>query len=182
MHGLINAIKNHFETRFLYENFQNEDESIIQRSVQSLALKEAHHRWYLVAKDNKDHKIKTFSLDRITGLEISSEKFEYPVSFNPEEIFRYSFGIINRDYIIPERIVLSFSHQQGKYVKSLPLHHSQKILIDDKNEFRIELFLHPTYDFMMELLSIGKEVKVVEPKFLRSEMKRKLMEALDNYL
>jgi len=181
MHGLIHAIKNHFEIGFLHENFGNGNEGMIQRNVQPLALKESRHRWYLLAKDNKDNKLKTFSLDRIADLQIGSKKFNYQVDFNPEEIFRYSFGVINSNDV-PRRIVLSFTHQQGKYIKSLPLHHSQKIIIDDENEVRIELFLNPTHDFAMELLSMGNGVKVLEPEYLRAEIKRKLKEALENYL
>jgi predicted DNA-binding transcriptional regulator YafY len=52
----------------------------------------------------------------------------------------------------------------------LPLHHSQKELINNEDEYRIELLLHPTYDFVMELMSIGAHVKVIEPQSLKKEM------------
>jgi predicted DNA-binding transcriptional regulator YafY len=71
---------------------------------------------------------------------------------------------------VPQKIILSFSFEQGKYIKSLPLHHSQKELINNEDEYRIELLLHPTYDFVMELMSIGAHVKVIEPQSLKKEM------------
>ena len=49
------------------------------------------------------------------------------------------------------------------------MHHSQKIIIDNERECRIELLIYPTYDFVMELLSLGAEVKVIEPKSLQDE-------------
>jgi proteasome accessory factor B len=181
MNYLIHAIKNRNEIRFSYSKYWIEELVDTQRKVQPLALKEARYRWYLVAKDLKDNLIKTFGLDRMTQLEITNSKFVIPENYNPEEAFRHSFGIIKDDYKNPQKIVLSFSFEQGKYIKSLPLHHSQKELINNDEEYRIELFLQPTYDFVMELLSIGAEVKVLEPKSLQNEMKRKLLDALNLY-
>lgn len=181
MNYLIHAIKNRNETRFSYSKYWTDELIDTQRKVQPLALKEARYRWYLVAKDLKDNRIKTFGLDRITNLEITNLKFIFPENYNPEEAFRHSFGIINEDNKEPQKIVLSFSFEQGKYIKSLPLHHSQKELTNDENEFRIELLLHPTYDFVMELLSIGAEVKVLEPESLKKEMIKKLEATLNLY-
>lgn len=181
MNYLIHAIKNRNEIRFSYSKYWTGDLVDTQRKVQPLALKEARYRWYLIAKDLKDNRIKTFGLDRITNLEITSSKFILPENFNPEETFRHSFGIINENNKEPQKIVLSFSFEQGKYIKSLPLHHSQKELINDEKEYRIELLLHPTYDFVMELLSIGAEVKVLEPENLKMEMIEKLESTLKRY-
>lgn len=179
MNYLIHSIKNKNEITFSYSKYWTEVDT--QRKVQPLALKEARYRWYLVAIDLKDNHIKTFGLDRISNLETTKLKFVLPENFNPEETFRHSFGIINEDNKEPQKIVLSFSFEQGKYIKSLPLHHSQKELINNEEEYRIELFLQPTYDFVMELLSIGAEVKVVEPESLKKEMIKKLQATLNRY-
>lgn len=181
MNYLIHAIKSRNEISFSYQKYWEEEQDFTQRKVQPLALKEARYRWYLVAKDLKDNRIKTFGLDRITQLEITKSRFEMSENFNPEETFQHSFGIINEDHKAPQKIVLSFSFEQGKYIKSLPLHHSQKELINDEEEYRIELVLHPTYDFVMELLSIGVEVKVLEPESLKKEMIEKLEATLMRY-
>jgi predicted DNA-binding transcriptional regulator YafY len=178
---LMGAIKHKNEIHFSYINYWSEESADSQRKVQPLGLKEAKNRWYLIAKDLKDNHIKTFGLDRISNLEIKNITFEFPLNFNPEDMFRHSFGIMSEDDKEPQKIILSFSFEQGKYIKSLPLHHSQKELINDENEYRIELFLQPTYDFVMELLSIGAEVKVVEPESLKKEMIEKLEATLKRY-
>jgi predicted DNA-binding transcriptional regulator YafY len=41
--------------------------------------------------------------------------------------------------------------------------------------------LHPTYDFMQEILSYGKEVKVLEPQCLIDNIKIHLQESIKNY-
>ena len=181
MNYLIHAIKNRNEVSFSHNKYWEEEQENTQRKVQPLALKEARYRWYLIAKDLKDNRIKTFGLDRMTNLEITSTKFQLPENYNPEETFHYSFGIINGGNKEPQKIILSFSFDQGKYIKSLPLHHSQKELINDEEEYRIELLLHPTYDFVMELMSIGAQVKVIEPQSLKNEMIKKLEATLKQY-
>ena len=82
---------------------------------------------------------------------------------------------------LPQKVVLSFSHKQSKFIKSFPLHHSQNTIIDTKGEFRIELLLHPTYDFVMELLSMGSEVVVLEPETLKNQIITILQKSLDSY-
>ncbi|MBS9768743.1 MAG: WYL domain-containing protein, partial [Flavobacteriaceae bacterium] len=70
---------------------------------------------------------------------------------------------------------------QGKYIKTLPLHHSQEILEDNEKGLKIRLKLAITYDFVMELLSLGKEVTVIKPQSLIHEMKAIYQECLDKY-
>jgi predicted DNA-binding transcriptional regulator YafY len=179
MHGLLHAIKNHFEISFTHEKYWD-DKHKNSRIVYPLSLKEARNRWYLVAKDHKDGVIKTFGLDRITELQITTKKFIYPLDYSHDEKFKYSFGIIT-DEVKPQKIKLALSHEQSNYIKSLPLHYSQKIISDDENGCIIELLMSPTYDFVMELMSFGQEVKVIEPKSLQEEIIVKLETALKQY-
>ncbi len=41
-----------------------------------------YHRWYLLAKDHKDKKTKTFGLDRLSDLQITTTKFVTPSTFS----------------------------------------------------------------------------------------------------
>jgi len=70
---------------------------------------------------------------------------------------------------------------QGKYIKSLPLHETQKILIDNDKELRISLEIYLTYDFKQEILSYGENVKVIEPKHFAEELKETYLAALEKY-
>jgi predicted DNA-binding transcriptional regulator YafY len=70
----------------------------------------------------------------------------------------------------------------GEYIKSFPLHQSQKETKETPEEIYFEFFLHPTYDFMQEILSYGKEVTVLEPKCLVDDIRNHLQESLNRYL
>lgn len=180
MFGLLHAIKNQLEVQFVHEKYWESDEEKTNRKVSPIALKEARNRWYLVAKDSGDSKVKTFGLERMSALIILGQKAEEH-HFDVEQHFKHSFGIICDDESKPKKILLSFTPYEAKYIKSMPLHSSQQIITDTEKETIFELFLHPTYDFVMELLSYGKEVTVLEPESLKTEMKTKLFEALQKY-
>ncbi|MBK6525171.1 MAG: WYL domain-containing protein [Crocinitomicaceae bacterium] len=178
--GLLHAIKNHVLVKFTYQKFWEDVATL--RSAEPLALKEFRNRWYLVAKDNKDNHLKTFALDRLSNLDITTKKFKFPKDFVVEEKFKYSFGIITPSEEDPQEIILSFNSDQGKYVKSLPLHETQEVMIDTPEELRIKLKLFVTHDLMMELLSFGDNLKVLKPKSLVNKIKLEHQKAYKKYL
>jgi predicted DNA-binding transcriptional regulator YafY len=164
LYGLLHAIKNKLQIQFTYQKFW--DEEISQRIVEPYALKEFKNRWYIVANDCKDSNIKSFSLDRLTNLEITGQNYLYPDNYCIERSYRYCFGIISPNGLKPQEIILSFDPFQGKYIKTLPLHRTQQIIVDNDEELKIKLKLCITHDLLMELISFGDNLKVIEPKSL----------------
>ena len=183
MFGLIHAIKNKLEIHFSYHKFWEDQPT--DRTVEPLALKEFKNRWYLIARDLNSEtslgSIKTFGLDRMKALEITRSHFKNTENFNIEEEFKYCFGIISPNDEEPREVILSFDPIQGKYIKSMPLHDSQQILVDNDTELQIKLLMFVTYDFEMELLSYGEYVKVLKPDSLVEEMESRYSKAFANY-
>ena len=81
----------------------------------------------------------------------------------------------------PQEIILSFDYEQGQYIKTLPLHPSQKLLEDNDDEVRISLQLIPTYEFIMEICARSQHVKVISPSSLAEEVKGYLKKAYEQY-
>lgn len=176
-HGILYAIQNSKMIKYTYHKYWNDEVSV--RLLAPYRLKEFKSRWYVVGKDEKDGRIKTFGLDRISDLEITAKKFSFPTGFDLNELYENCFGIINPEGLKPETIILSFDAEQGKYIKSFPLHHSQQILKDEENELQISIHVLPSFDLVMEILSYGERVKVIEPKSLRDEVKNRYVKALE---
>ena len=179
LYGLLHAIKNRLQIKFTYQKFWEEELS--QRLVEPYALKEFKNRWYIMAKDSKDNNIKSFALDRLTNLEITNQTYQYPDNYSIEQSYRYCFGIISPNDEAPQDIILSFDPFQGKYIKTLPLHETQQVLVDNEKETRIKLKLYLTHDLFMELLSFGDNMKVIEPKSLADEIKEAHKNAYKQY-
>jgi len=166
--GLLHAIKNNLQLKFTYYKFWEDD--LTERSVDPYALKEFKNRWYVVGNDPKNGVIKSFALDRLSDLVITNKKFYKPNAFQVNQYYKNSFGIISPNEDTPEDIVLSFTPFQGKYIKTLPLHHTQHIIRDTEEELRISLKLYITHDFFMEILSLGDKVKVIHPEKLKKQL------------
>lgn len=179
LYGLLHAIKNKVQIAFSYQKFW-EDE-ITLRTTEPYALKEFKNRWYVLANDLKDKKVKSFALDRLSELEITNKKFQLSNDFNVNEHFKYCFGIISPNEHKPQEVILSFVPFQGKYIKTLPLHESQEILKDNESELLVKLTLFITHDFFMEILSHGENVKVIQPDSLIADLKNSYKNALKLY-
>lgn len=180
LHGLVHAITHHKIITLQYTKFW---EGIpYKKTLQPFALKEFNNRWYLLAQERNDDSgfLKTFGLDRISMLNISTSSFK-PKDHDIEQHFKHSFGIISTLDQSPSQIILSFDAEQGQYIKTLPLHHSQEILVDDEDELRIKLTLVPTYDFEREILSHGKRVKIIEPEEFKNHLKAEVTAMLGSF-
>ncbi|HSV77497.1 MAG TPA: WYL domain-containing protein [Bacteroidales bacterium] len=175
---LLVAIKNNRKISFTHYNFQTE----ISRefNLNPYLLKEYQNRWYVVGVVAGFNEFRTFGIDRIENLEIKAETFKPDKSRNPIEIFNQTIGLIYTENPV-QKIVLSFTPIQGKYIKTLPFHSSQKVLIDDEKECRISLEVVPNYELTQQILKHGETIKVVEPQWLAEQIKGILNRSLEKY-
>ena len=177
IHGIIHAIQNLYLLQFTHQKHWEDFSS--QREVKPIAIKESQQRWYLVALDKKNNVVKTFGLDRISNLKITDTKFK-PVAYNVEKEFQHAFGV--ETYEAAEKVVLEFSKQQGNYIKTFPLHESQRIVEENEDSVILEIFIHTTNDIKMELLKYGSDVKVLSPISLQNEIKNRISEMSKLYI
>lgn len=174
---LITALQECHTISFDYQKFG--DEVPVKRKLNPYLLKEDNNRWYIIGKtENKNH-FSTFALDRIHAL-IVNDNFFTPQEYNFEHYFDHAMGITVNN-TPPIKITLSFTPEQGNYMKSLPLHHTQEIVLDNQNELLISVLVHPTYELYSKILSYGSAVKVVSPQTVVDEIKTKIKEQFENY-
>lgn len=179
LNGLLHSITNNLRISFTYQKYW-EDE-ITHRTVEPYALKEFSNRWYVLAKDLKDGQIKSFALDRLSQLEISKTRFKPSKTFDINEYYKFCFGIISpTDHELHE-VILQFDAFQGKYIKSLPLHETQQVIVDNPDEIRIKLKVYLTHDFLQEILKYGENVQVIQPEILIQQVKANYKHALKQY-
>ena len=175
---LIDAVKSKNKIKLYYQKYYAEN--LNEYILEPLALKEFRQRWYLVASAEGGKNIRTFGLDRILKVEALKAKFKNN-KFNINNFFKDYYGImtdINSEFA---EVVLQFDSFQGKYIKSLPLHHSQEIIEDNEDGLIIKLKLHITFDFKQKLLSYGSLIKIISPKSLTDEIIEDMKEALKHY-
>lgn len=138
--------------------------------IEPYCVKMFENRWYVLGRNNRGE-IKIYGLDRLESVEATEASFILPKDFNAAEYFSTAYGIVIGHDVDPRRIVIRANEDHKHYLKSLPLHHSQR-LIEDCGEYAdFELYLSPTFDFIMKLLQVGPMIEVISPESLRKEMK-----------
>lgn len=177
--GLLHAIQNNYEIKFYYKPFYEDSPS--KRHIDPYLLKEFRYRWYIIGKDHKDGIVKSFGLDRIEGLEFTKVKYNATAKDSVRKRYEDCFGIVSPNAKAPSDIKISCTPMQGRYIMALPLHRSQYLVEKTENEIVLGLRVYLTYDFYMELLSFGNNIKVIEPQKLVDEMKKKLKEGAERY-
>lgn len=176
---IASAIKNREILRIAYQSFEKDQPK--EYRIEPYHLREYNNRFYVFAKSVRDAHpgLRTFGLDRILDIWPTLEHFDEK-NFDEASYFRNTIGITVPDEK-PQRIVLSFTPQQGKYIKTQPLHPSQQILADNDRECRVELTLVVNHELLMLLLSYGAAVRVLEPKALADKIVREAEEIQRRY-
>ena len=139
--------------------------------IEPYCVKLFENRWYVLAHNVQYDDIRIYGLDRIEDLKVEDRTFKLPKDFSASDFFSSYYGIVTNMNINPERIVIRAYKDHIPYINSLPLHHSQKLLEDNGEYADFELYLVPTYDFVMRLLHVGAMIEVVSPVSLRKTMK-----------
>ena len=80
-----------------------------------------------------------------------------------------------------QRIIIRAYHDHIPYMKSLPLHASQRLLEEHDEYADFEVYLAPTYDFIMRLLHTGAMIEVISPASLRQTMKEWISDMYELY-
>lgn len=173
---ILFAIRNKRVLNFKHENFWKG--TISNVSMKPLLIKEYQKRWYVVGIYTGDE-LRTFGVDRISELEVTDKVFKVKKEWNAAENFSRVIGITYEGE--RAQVILSFDPFQGKYIKTLPLHSSQQVIIDNKNEFRISLDVVINHELIQRILMYGENVQVIAPLSLRKEIRRVLTESLSFY-
>lgn len=160
------------ENRRLSITYQNyEMQTAREFEIEPYALRYFGRRWYVLAHTDFHASLRLYALDRMDDVKITNKFFKLPADFYADDYFSRYFGVIVTDGKA-ENIQLKTTDTRAKYLRSLPLHRSQKEIAS--NLFELHLVL--TDDFINTVRAMGAEVEVVSPDWLR---KRLLQDAKD---
>lgn len=175
---ILEAMKGNKVIEITYNSFTTE--KVHTTSVEPYCLKLFEGRWYLLAKPTWENTFKIYGLDRIMSLTIHETTFKLPRDFSATEYFKTMYGIVSED-VEPQRIVIRAYTQHRQYIKSLPIHHSQRLIAENAEYADFELYVAPTYDFIMRLLHDGAWLEVISPASLRQAMKGWISDMYEHY-
>jgi predicted DNA-binding transcriptional regulator YafY len=122
----------------------------------------------------------TYALDRMTKVELTDETFEMPADFSPQAYFSEYFGVMTDDTPMAH-VVIRAHNWTPNYLRTLPLHHSQREIASTEHYTDFSFDIRPTVDFLNELKKYGDGIEVLEPLELREKMHQMFLDALKRY-
>ena len=177
---VIDAMQKSKELQVDYQPFYGHRETY---NIQPYAMKVYHQRWYVVGYIKELGSIRNIALDRTLEMNISDTSFTLPLNFNAEKYYANSIGIYVNEELKPTKVKIRAYGKQIEYLRSLPLHCSQKESASKYGEFcEFEYKLCLTPELSTHILAMGENVEVLEPVELREEIKRRLKECLTKYI
>ena len=176
---ILKAMKTDAVLLITYQSYWRDESSTFE--LEPYCVKLFKQRWYLVGRSTHYEQVRIYALDRILNLETTEKKFKMPTKFNPTAFFEDFYGIIAREHANVETIRLKVSAEQSNYLRSLPLHSSQKELVRSGDYSIFELHLCPEFDFQQEILSKTPEIEVLSPDWLREEIAGKVKVLWEKY-
>lgn len=144
-------------------------------------LKQFNDRWYLIAQAVGYDTYAHYALDRIESFEEISLKYKDPdVDFN--EYFDDVIGVTVPEQWEPVDVLLRIRNNRFNYIKTKPLHLSQRIVGEEEGYTRITFNVKINKELVALLLSFGSDVEVLSPAFLRAEIAKTIHTMSDKYL
>lgn len=176
---LFKAIQNQQALTVLYKSFKSEKEIEIQ--FHPYYLKQYNNRWFVFGKNDEFNNLTNLALDRIKSIEHSSIKFDTSQMMNFEEFFEDIIGVTKPDDVALTKIVLKATPQLAPYIKTKPLHGSQKKMEESENGFTFSIEVIPNYELNKKILSFGSALTVLEPANLKDMIVENIKANLNNY-
>ena len=173
---IVDAMREGVALSMTYHSFHREEPSTFE--VEPYCVKLFEQRWYMLGMSDK---LRIYALDRIKALEPTERKFKLPKKFDAAKFFEDYYGIIigDEDFDV-EPVALKVDSWQSKYIRTLPLHHTQ-VEVERNEEYSIfEYRLCPSFDFQQKLLSMGDSVGVLAPVLLKDILRKKAEKTANN--
>ena len=175
---IIEAMRDHLRLEITYQPFYKSHPSTF--IVDPYCVKMYEQRWYVLAASDWFKTPRTYALDRLLDIKVTDEKFKLPKYFDAETYFRSVVGVSGMEEK-PEKVRIKVYDYQVQYTRTLPIHASQKEVETADGYSIFEYNLVPNYEFRLELRQHMSAIEVLEPEYLRIEMREEAKKLMRMY-
>ena len=177
--SIIKALQKNVELEIDYQKHEGNRETF---QVQPYLLRMYHRRWYLLGYVKEREEVRHLALDRMLDVNITRKHFTMPEDFDAKKYYANTIGVYVDHKLPIEEVKIRAYGTQMEYLRSLPLHETQKegrSKYGEFAEFTYRLCITP--ELVSQLLAMGDKVEVLEPEELREEIKKQLQITLNRY-
>jgi len=177
--NLHNAITNRCVLEIEYQSFKTNTSTFF--TIHPYHLKQYNNRWFLFGLNELRNQITNVPLDRICSLKESQIPYRLNETIDFNEYFEDVLGVSIPTNEVPQKVILKIDKQLWPYIKTKPIHGSQK-LKEEAEEFTIiELDLYLNYELEAVILSRGEQIEVLEPISFRDKIKGRIENMVNSY-
>ncbi|MCP4161731.1 MAG: transcriptional regulator [Deltaproteobacteria bacterium] len=153
-------------------------DEITKRMVAPYTIWFFNGTFYLIAYCTLRKNVRTFSIDRIKSLKVTSDNFTVPKDFNVEEYMKPSFGVFQGE---TTKVKIRFSKDIANIVAEKKWHESQSITWENDGSMVLEIQVAGIDEIKIWILQWGQNAVVLEPQELRDKLKKEALEMFENY-
>jgi predicted DNA-binding transcriptional regulator YafY len=175
---LYNAIVNEKTLNIIYLPFRRGE---IVFEIHPYYLKHYNNRWFLFGRITGSEDLTNLPLDRIVSINESKTKFMPNTTIDFGEYFDDIIGVSIPADKETQKVILKINSDLWPYIKTKPLHGSQKMILLTDEYTLIQLELKPNYEFESLILSFGEKITVIEPEHLKIKMIKRIDICRGNY-
>jgi len=140
-------------------------------SIEPWCVKVFHQRWYLLGKAESTRSRGPMPLTGSSPSTLPTDFSSFQRTLTLKSTFPCALAFSLSDSIKAQKVVIRANDMKRNYLRTLPWHRSQKETNIQDSYSDFEFFLKPTLDFKQEILCQGKDVEVLEPKWLRDDIR-----------
>lgn len=178
---LFNAILYKKAVKIKYQSFKNPE--AVEIVFSAYHLREYNNRWFVYGKNVEYENVINLALDRIEEVKEINEKYE-DAEIDFEEFLEDVMGVSVMPGQEAKKIILRVDQSLWPYIKTKPIHGSQKHLNRNEEEATyvdIQLELIPNYELESQLLQYGEKLEILEPAIFRDKIKQRAKALLEKY-
>ena len=174
---LLKGLRQHRAVAFLYKNLGAG--VFKERLAHPYHLACIENRWYLFAFDVDRQAMRTFALTRMRQMRITSQKFEPPKHFDPEEHLRGSFSVYkgSGDF----EVVIDFDAWAADLLRGRQWHATQALTELPEGGLRLRMRLGSIKEVEGWILSWGIHATVIQPPVLVERIRQIATELRQRY-
>lgn len=178
---LIEAIVDHQVLKIEYHKFGG---NYRECKIHPYQLRQYNNRWFLIGYEPRLKErmpLVVVPMDRIEHVNIASNViFQEYKGIDIDDYFKYIVGVSLMPNSIPQTITIRVWKPEAEYIKTKPLHASQRIIEETEKFVVFELRLIVNYELETLLLTHAHMMNVIEPSSLRELLRIKAQKIVKN--
>jgi predicted DNA-binding transcriptional regulator YafY len=170
------------EGRVVVLRYRDQQRTVSERRFHPYALEpyDETNSCYAIGFDELRGAIRTFRLDRIETVVLTSDVFEIPPQFDPSRLFSEAWGVMWHESP-PQSVTLRFYGEAARAVQEAFWHPSQRVAPQLDGSCMVTFSVSEPNELQRWILQWGGEVEVLAPATLRARLAQQTADAASRY-